>query len=250
MPNAAIAGPRRMKQAPLPAPGGPQPSRGAPPAQQASRELPPLDYDEPTRMARRAPALVATMPVKRAQGARLLWFVLGIALGAMGAAFARGGAAATLHELRAWSARALRSLERTAPPPARAHPSTGAPSVKPIAMADAPCPVDPGPGDPCDAELLAPFADPPRPPVPTVSVDALPRVKPPVAIARRHHHVTPPPAPAATVADAPPADDDDDDDDDDVAPPRQQAPKPYDTASPDSAPNQFTTAENDPSPIR
>jgi hypothetical protein len=171
---------------------------------------------------------IVTMPAKRNKSRRLRWFILGIAFGALGAMLARGE---TLHDLRVWSARALRSLERTAPPPpAKALPSTATPAPKPLALViDAPCPMTPGPGDPC-ADLLAPFLDPPRPPVPTVSVDALPRVRPPV-IARRHHHLAPAPAPAASVADGPqgpPADDEQD----------------------DLPTSQVTTAENDPPPVQ
>jgi hypothetical protein len=167
-----------------------------------------------------------TTPVRRGRSHRLRWFILGIALGALSAIVARGEAADTLHDLRVWSARALRSLESTAPPPAKTRPSTVTASAKPVAMAtDAPCPVDPGPGDPCDAELLAPFLDPPKPLVPTVSIDSLPRVRPPV-IARRHRHVAP--APAATAAD----------DSQDL---------PSDDDEPTS---QVATADNDPPPVR
>lgn len=241
----AIAGPRRTKQAPAP------PVQAAQPAQaQPARQLPPLDYDEPTRSARPAsPTPIVTIPAKRSRVHRLRWFVLGIAFGAMGAVFARGDAAQTLRGLRVWSAKALRSLERTAPPPAKVQPSTAAPSAKPMAMAiEAPCPMNPGPGDPC-AELLAPFVDPPRPSVPTVSIDALPRVKPPVVVARHRRHVTPAAAaPASSVADAPqdpPADDDSD-----VDPAQAPPPGPSETATPDTPGSQITTAENDPPPTR
>jgi hypothetical protein len=185
---------------------------------------------------------IVTMQTKRSKPRRLRWFILGIAFGALGAIFAHGDAAGTLHDLRVWSARALRSLERTTPPPSKARPSTATTSAKPVALViDVPCSMNPGPGDPC-ADLIAPFRDQPKPPVPTVSVEALPRVKPPV-IARRHHHAAPTAAPAASVADdpqEPPADDEED-----VAAPRPQAPKPYDTASPDAPTNQITTAAND-----
>jgi hypothetical protein len=187
---------------------------------------------------------IVTMPARRAKSRRLRWFILGIAFGAVTALFARGEASDTLHDLRVWSAKALRSLERTAPPPNKAKPSTGTPAVKPVAATvDAPCPMNPAPGDPC-AELLAPFLDPPKPPVPTVSIDSLPRVKP-VAIARRHHRGAPAAAPAASVADdpqEPPAEDEQD-----VATPRPQSPKPYDTAEVPTI--QITTAANDP-PVR
>jgi hypothetical protein len=187
------------------------------------------------------------MPAKRGKPRRLRWFILGIAFGALGAIYARGDALETLHDLRVWSARALRSLERTAPPPARTPPSTATKSAKPVALSiDVPCPVDPGAGDPC-ADLLAPFRDPPKPPVPTVSVEALPRVRPPV-LARHHHHPAAAPALAASLADdpqEPPTDDEQD-----VASPRPQSPKPFDPASPDRPTNQITTAENDPPPAR
>jgi hypothetical protein len=226
MANAAIAGPRRTKQAPPP----PQV------AAQAQRQLPPLDYDEPTRSARPAarPPQVVTTPVKRGKAHRIRWFILGIAFGAVGAVVARGEAAQTLHDLRVWSARALRSLEHSSPPPpAKVQPSTAAPSAKPVALAiDAPCPMDPAAGDPC-AELLAPFLDPTKAPVRTVSIDSLPRVKPPV-IARHHRHVGPAAAPSPSpVASAPaeePVDPPSDDDDDSTG--------------------QVTTAQNDPPSIR
>jgi len=223
MPNAAIAGPRRIKQQ-------------APPPVQPPRQLPPVD---PRLQARNAdPAsraqpgvklapmpIVTTLPARRKGVRRLRWFILGIAFGALGAVLARGESSQTLHDLRAWSARALRSLERTAPPPpAKARPSTATHAAKPVALViEAPCPMNPGPGDPC-ADLLAPFLDPPKPPVPTVSVEALPRVRPPV-MARHHRHVVSAPAPAASVADdpqEPPADDE----------------------------QQVTTAENDPPPLQ
>jgi hypothetical protein len=108
--------------------------------------------------------------------------VLGIAFGALGAAFARHDPVAALHAARAWSASALRSLESS---PAKAHgpvtvsaPSASHPPV--LAASNKPCPVDATEDDPC-AELLAPFA---AAAPPTVSVDDLPRVLPP-----------PPPAP-------------------------------------------------------
>lgn len=231
MANAAIAGPRRSKQAP------PPPQVVAQPTAQPARQLPPLDYDEPTRNRQPAarPPQVVTTPAKRGKVHRFRWFILGIAFGAVGAVFARGEEAQTFHDLRVWSARALRSLERTAPPPpANTHPSTAAPSAKPVALViDAPCPMDPAPGDPC-AELLAPFLDAPKAPVPTVSIDALPRVKPPAVIARHHRLVAPAPAPApvaSTPAEEPldpPTDDDDDDD----------------------SKGRVTTAENDPPATR
>lgn len=191
---------------------------------------------------------IVTVPAKRSRVHRVRWFILGIAFGALGAVFARGEAAQTLHDLRVWSARALRSLERTSsPPPAKARPSTATTSARPVALSiEAPCPVNPGPADPC-AALLAPFLDPPKPPVPTVSVEALPRVKPPV-VARHHRHmVAPAAAPAASVADGP--QEPPDGDEQDVTAP-QPSPKPYETASPELPAGQITTAENDPPSIR
>ncbi|HEX8794609.1 MAG TPA: hypothetical protein VF765_26870 [Polyangiaceae bacterium] len=232
MGNAVIAGPRRTKQQAPPAPPAAQPVPRTAPVQNG-RQLPPLDYDEPTRASRPAAAAqIVTMPARRGKVHRFRWFILGIAFGALGAVFARGEATQTLHDLRVWSARALRSLERTTPPPSKVQPSSAAPSAKPVALAtDAPCPMNPGPGDPC-AELLAPFVDPPKPPVPTVSIEALPRVKPPV-IARHHRHVSPAaapaPAPASTAADD------------------SQEPLPTDD---DESTSQVTTAENDPPPVQ
>lgn len=236
MANAVIAGPRRTKQQAPPALA----ARPAPASQNPPRQLPPLDYDEPTGLGPRragsarpaAPAQIVTMPTKRGKVHRLRWFILGIAFGAVGAVFARGEATQTFHDIRVWSAKALRSLERTAPPPSpKVQPSTAAPSAKPLSLAiDAPCPVNPGPGDPC-ADLLAPFLAPPKPPVPTVSIDALPRVKPPV-IARHHRRVAPAgapvPPPAATA------------EDDTTDPPGND----------EEPTSQVTTAENDPPPIQ
>ncbi|HTQ43762.1 MAG TPA: hypothetical protein VMI75_13465 [Polyangiaceae bacterium] len=224
MGSTAIAGPRRTKQAPPPVP---QP-----------RQVAPVDLSQTQRSAdarapgaRPGPMPIVTMPAKRAKPRRWRWFILGIAFGALGAVLARGDAHRTLHDLRVWSARALRSLERTAPPPpARSQPSTATPAPKPIALVvDAPCPNTPAPGDPC-ADLLAPFLDPPKPPVPTVSVEALPRVRAPV-IARHRHHAAPAPAPAATVADDP------------------QEPPARDEQD-DLPTSQVRTAENDPPPVQ
>jgi hypothetical protein len=236
MGSTAIAGPRRAKQAP---PAAQHVGLGPLPQTQSARPVAPVDLSQTQRSAGArapgaspAPMPIVTMPTKRAKSRRLRWFILGIAFGVLGAIFARGDAPQTLNDLRAWSARALRSLERGAPPPAKSQPSTAKPAPKPVALViDAPCPMTPGPGDPC-ADLLAPFLDPPKPPVPTVSVDALPRVRPPV-ISRRHHHGAPAPAaaPAATVADSPeepPSDDEQD----------------------DVPTSQVRTAANDPPPVR
>jgi len=123
---------------------------------------------------------------------RARWFVLGIAFGAIGAVILTGDARSTIDGARAWGARALRSLERKAPPQGKSAPTTTA-TTDPVgtqaawAHADAPCPMDPSGDDPC-AELLAPFANQPAPPgaVPVVRVDDLPKVRPVVvAYARR-----------------------------------------------------------------
>lgn len=136
--------------------------------------------------------------------------MLGIAFGASGAVFARGDSMSALHAMRAWGATALRSLERSPAPPVASTPATAMVTVTANTVRrtdarpkDAPCPVDPGPGDPC-AELLAPFATH----VPTVSIDDLPRVKPaPVApiatvapvvvVGRRLRGAAAPPQPVA-----------------------------------------------------
>jgi hypothetical protein len=140
------------------------------------------------------------------------WFALGLVVGAVSAVIVRGEGPATLHDLREWSARTLRSLEHRSE--RRPHTELGVPAET-VASApaltrsshpdDAPCPVDPGPEDPC-AELLAPFLKPsPASDVPTVAIESLPRVKPPV-VARRHHPAHAAPAPAAVAS----ADADDD----------------------------------------
>ncbi len=236
MGSTAIAGPRRTKQAP---PAAQHVGLGPIAQTQSRRQVAPVDLSQTQRSAdarargpgaRPAPMPIVTVPIRRSKSRRVWWFVLGIAFGALGAVFARGDGSQTLHDLRVWSARALRSLEHSASPPAKSQPSTAKPAQKPVALViDAPCPMTPGPGDPC-ADLLAPFLDPPKPPVPTVSVDSLPRVRPPV-IARRHHHVAPAAAPASSVADRsqePPADDEQD----------------------DLPTSQVTTAENDPPPVQ
>jgi hypothetical protein len=172
----------------------PQPARlvGSP------RPLPPLDYDESApRLApgARPKQLEVTRPGIRRSAGRIRWFVLGIAVGAVAAAAAGGGA----RSARAWAASALRSFEH--------HPSSVAPvaasSTTTVSLAHvvrssagAPCPIDPGPDDPC-AELLAPFAATTSSVstvgVPTVSIDDLPKVPlaPPVVIARRRPHSAP-----------------------------------------------------------
>ena len=195
MPNVPIAGPRRARPPVLPRepaarPAAPQAqSAPTPSAPGSARVLPPLDYDESGRLSR-PKALEVTRPGRRRRSSRVLWFVLGIAFGAVAAVFARGDALGTLHAARAWGASTLRSLAHKAAPAATGSPysmatvtATQAPAVPAVAKFE-PCPVEPGPGDPC-AELLAPFAAN----VLTVSVDDLPKVKPPppvVVIARRH----------------------------------------------------------------
>jgi hypothetical protein len=167
----------------------------------STRALPPLDYDD-TGRGRRPKELEATQPGRRRRSNRVLWFVLGIAFGAVAAVFARGDAIGTFQAARAWGAGTLRSLEHKpaaatagAPYSMVAVTATQAPST-PAAVKNAPCPVDPGPDDPC-AELLAPFATN----IPTVSVDDLPTVMPVapvVVIARRHARGPAPAAPHAT----------------------------------------------------
>jgi hypothetical protein len=176
--------------------------------------------------------------------------VLGLLAGLVVAVVARGEAPATLHDLREWSARALRSLEHH--PDRRPHSEASAmepvvaqaPAVaRPSAAHEAPCPIDPGPGDPC-AELLAPFMTKATAAldVPVFPVESLPRVKPP-AIARRHHSR---PAPASLAPPAP-ADGDDEDENDAKSTTPAASPKSDDVVLPERvpivAPEQ--TAEND-----
>jgi hypothetical protein len=213
----------------------------------------------------RTPKAHATAPVPfRASTRRVRWFLLGIAFGAIVAMLARGEGSATLHDIREWSAGMLRSLERR--PPETAPPAAGSASMPaaPIPIAarrpkDAPCPVDPGPADPC-AELLLPF----RPgggagttaasavaslggsAIPVVSVESLPRAKP-SPTTRRHPRVVKI-APAPTPA---PASDDADDGDGDAAgdppAPPARARKHEDIPPPEasSSPQQQQTASND-----
>lgn len=206
MPNASIAGPRRARAAALPAPEPsvvvPPGADGRPAAAQArrsdiptlpqhpaTRPLPPLDYDEPARGASRS-SLMSTQPGKRGMSRSLRWLVLGIAVGAVGGMLASGDPHATWRSVRFWGADILRSLERNPRPaaPVGSYSTSRASAPRePVAKRSAPCPVDPGAGDPC-AELLAPFAADPwaakgaSPPlalnVPTVSIDDLPRAKP------------------------------------------------------------------------
>jgi hypothetical protein len=231
MPNAPIAGPRRVKptkqprEAPVAAVSAhmeraPTTSHSPPPAVSlgpgSTRVLPPLDYDD-TGRGQRPRALEDTQPGRRrtdsrGRSNRVLWFALGIAFGAVAAVFARGDALGTLHAARAWGASTLRSLEHKPAAAAPGSPSslatetaTSATPAFTTAAKNAPCPVDPGPGDPC-AELLAPFATN----IPTVNIDDLPATAPeqtilPVAavvvVARRHPRPHAPP-PAVTHAPA------------------------------------------------
>lgn len=189
MPTASgpLAGPRRARPVSPPppptprAPVTPPPVAPAAPASAPVRALPALDYDEAPRStpADRAARLETTRPGTRRKSRRLLWFMLGIAFGAAAAVCARGDTVSTLRYARAWGASALRSLERSPPPAASVAPSSMATGTAwtDIAPKNAPCPMEPGPGDPC-AELLAPFTAS----VPTVNIEDLPRVKPaPVA---------------------------------------------------------------------
>jgi hypothetical protein len=161
----------------------------------------PSSRDAATVRPPRAPAV---------RPARGRWFALGLVTGAVVAVFARGEGPATLHDLREWSARTLRSLEHR--PERRPQTESGAAApvlaqaslvTRPAPTSEAPCSEDPGPGDPC-AELLAPFLTKTTASldVPTYPVESLPRAKPPV-VARRHRG-RPAPAPA-------PADDDSED---------------------------------------
>ncbi len=206
MPNAPIAGPRRLRPTTLPRP--PSVEVSAPHAESApttsysrpvaaalgpgsDRSLPALDYDD-TGRGKRPAALETTRPGRRRRSNRVLWFVLGIAFGAVAAVLVQGDAMATLRAARAWGASTLRSLEQK-PSPAATAPST--PSA--VVLENTPCPVDPGLGDPC-AELLAPFA---TTSIPTVNVDDLPTVVPVatvVVVARRHAR-----GPARAAAHAP-----------------------------------------------
>jgi hypothetical protein len=200
MPNVPIAGPRRIRPTRLPqAPTAPPVGPGS------LRTLPPLDYDD-TGRGRRPKELETTRPGRRRRSNRVLWFVLGIAFGAVAAVFARADAVGTLSAARAWGASTLRALEHKGAPTSSGAPYsmatvpvTHVPSL-PADVKNAPCPVDPGPDDPC-AELLAPFAAN----IPTVRVEDLPAVMPVatvVVIARRHARG---PAPAATHAPVPAA---------------------------------------------
>jgi hypothetical protein len=188
MPNVPIAGPRRTRPTRLP-----QEPMAPPVGPGSLRTLPPLDYDD-TGRGRRPKELETTRPGRRRRSNRVLWFVLGIAFGAVAAVFARGDAVGTLSAARAWGASTLRALEHKGAPTSSgapysmaAVPVTHVPSL-PADVKNAPCPVDPGPDEPC-AQLLAPFATS----IPTVSVEDLPAVAPavmPVAtvvvVGRRH----------------------------------------------------------------
>jgi hypothetical protein len=200
---------------------------------------------------------VRSTALSRAATRRVRWFLLGLGFGVIVAMVARGESAATLHDLREWSARTLRSLEHHP----RSTTTNAGPVDAPTAQAsvvvrpkEAPCPVDPGPADPC-AQLLAPFrasgAGPVSPAVaslevPTVPVESLPHVKP-VVIARRH----PRPARVAPAPQPVPAEDDSDDADADSAdektPPPASPPKRDDVTPPEPAPAppQQQTAAND-----
>ncbi len=151
---------------------------------------------------------VGTLPHPWAGRAR--WFLLGLAAGAVLAIAARGEGRATLHDLREWSAQALRSLERR--PDHR--PRSSAPS-RLAPPGDPPCSADTTAEGPC-AELLAPFREarptlgsPTTPAVRTVPVESLPVARAPV-VHRRHARPAPallppgaPTAPTAPIASTP-----------------------------------------------
>jgi hypothetical protein len=263
-PKVAIAGPRRARSAvPLPAPA-PAPTHAASSGVGATgpRALPPLDYDEAPRSSKGAcgSRLEVTRPGARKRAHRLPWFVLGIAFGALGAAFAGGGATGTMRTGRAWSADVLRSLETPGRAPSGAATLAFAPPAsRPLAMAAptlAPCPVDPGPDDPC-AALLAPFSRD----FPTVSVEDLPRVQPPPLRARvdsaRHARVVASPskvqsvvAPTATDQEVPAASGaiNSDGDDPDDPPLRTTPPSPTQSPKPTDPPStELPSARNEPS---
>jgi len=206
MPPVPIAGPRRPRSTAAP----PQPSSiaarttattatSASPgatstAGAAGRSLVPLDYDEMRSGASRAPAAPAKVsgtPAAARRSRRVGWFVLGVAFGAVGAVWATGETGHTLKTARAWGGSALRSLERKPAVTAPARPQSMNVTVAPDLTTSKPCPVDPSEDDPC-AELLAPFGGPSggeaaAVSVPTVPVEDLPRVKPPVAVNPRAH---------------------------------------------------------------
>jgi hypothetical protein len=207
---APIAGPRRARPSstppPLPAgvvaasiaksvtPGAIRPA-GAP-----ARTLVPLDYDEvrpAVTSGLSTTAVTRSTTVPRRRSRRVGWFILGVAFGALGAVWATGETGHTLRTARAWGGSALRSLEHKAAPPAPSQAPPHAANVRtsPVLTASSkPCPMDPSGDDPC-AALLAPFAgaagsEPGAVDVPTVPVEDLPRVKPPLAAAPAHGHAT------------------------------------------------------------
>lgn len=214
MPHVPIAGPRRARALPPEPPvvvHVPPDADSAPttqyvrtselptlPKHPATRPLPPLDYDH-TGRGRRPRVLESTQPGRKRRTRGVRWFVLGVAFGALGAAFARGDADGTLRSLRFWGADILRTLEHAPPPdtsiapPAQAL-AAGTASHAPPAQKFEPCPVNPSPDDPC-AALLAPFTNDPWTTkgaspsvamnVPTVSVNDLPRAKSVVALVAR-----------------------------------------------------------------
>jgi len=153
-----------------------------------------------------------TVRPPRPRSARGPWFVLGLLAGLLVAVVARGELPATLHDLREWSARTLRALEHHTDRRPHSEASAMEPVVaqvptiaRPPATHEAPCPIDPGPEDPC-AALLAPFMTRATAAidVPVFPVESLPRVKPPVIA--RHHHARPAPASLAPPASADDAD--------------------------------------------
>jgi hypothetical protein len=244
MPNAAISGPRRVRPVASPVSHGPPPLPLARTTPMATVPPPPPPQAVDT-VHTRAQAVTVRPPRPRSRRGR--WFALGLVTGAIAAVVARGEGPATLQDLREWSARTLRSLEHRSDYRPQTQASAQAPLlalaptlVRPSRGGGAPCPVNPGPDDPC-AELLAPFlakaSDAPA--IPTFSIESLPRVKPQV-VARRHHAH---PAPAA-VAQARPADGDADDDDDAQATPPPPPPKSDDALAPERVPIE-QTAEND-----
>lgn len=204
---APIAGPRRARSSPPPLPAEvvatsttktPAPA-AVRPAEAPARALVPLDYDEVRSAAASARTAAATTAVSLAtavprRSRRIGWFILGVAFGAMGAVAATGETGHTLRTARAWGGSALRSLEhKPAATPSPPHAERGVTSPA-LTASSKPCPMDLSDDDPC-AALLAPFAgaagsESVAVDVPTVPVEDLPRVKPPLAAAPRRAHAT------------------------------------------------------------
>ncbi len=218
--GARIAGPRRVRATPPPLP--PQASTqtvapSAPPALPtvvAPRELPALDYEEPTlrrpsvspthaarlveprshadlsRTTERIPRKARATDEPRSRSAK--WFAVGLILGILGLTVARGDATLGVRAARLWGANTLRSLKKTTTPlpNATAEMAQASANVEPppCSLTDDDCAILMAPFVQAEANMTAMKIE-----IPVIDVNALPKWKPPVV------YVAPPALPAKGV---------------------------------------------------